>query len=104
MRPRIPAPRRFRGASRAGAPHLAPPRLAAPRLAPPPRRPCPCRGEKVPAAGGGHAAGPCTYQPAAQRFNVKNHLMKRHGKSNDEAAALIDALEPIERDGNEDER
>ena len=58
----------------------------------------------MPAAGGGHAAGPCTYQPAAQRFNVKNHLMKRHGKSNDEAAALIDALEPIERGGNEDER
>ena len=53
----------------------------------------------MPASGLSHAAGPCNYQPAAQRSNVKTHLMKRHGRTTEEAAALVDALVPVERTG-----
>lgn len=55
--------------------------------------PCPCRGEHT----SGKNAGPCDYEPAAQKINIKGHLKSRHGKTEHEAATLMAALVPIVR-------
>ena len=52
----------------------------------------------MPAKVGRWPAGPCTFEPNARKYSVKEHLKLRHGKTDHEAAVLLHALVAITRE------